>query len=101
MIEPAAAVLGAERATGAGLALLLQMGGLISVGLRASFRISTRSYDAGVPWPVPVFEAIRDRHPEPARETMAPLLSSTREFLERELAGPVHDGAEEPRTAAR
>jgi hypothetical protein len=54
MIEPAAAVLAAERATGAGLALLLQMGGLINVGLRASFRISTRSYDAGVPLPVPV-----------------------------------------------
>ena len=101
MIEPAAAALAAERATGAGLGPLLQMGGLISVGLRASFRISTRSYDAGVQLHGRAFEAIRDRHPELARETMAPLLSSTREFLERELAGPVHDAAEEPRTAAR
>jgi hypothetical protein len=32
---------------------------------------------------------------------MAQLLTSTREFLERELAGPVHDGSEEPWTAAR
>lgn len=101
MIEPAAAALAAERATGADLALLLQMGGLISVGLRASFRISTRSYDAGLALHGRVFEAIHDRHPELARETMAQLLSSTREFLERELAGPVHVAAEEPRTAAR
>ena len=81
--------------------LLLQMGGLISVGLRAGFRISTRSNDAGLPLHGRVFDAIRDRHPEQARETMAQLLSSTREFLERELAGSVHDGAKEPRKAAR
>jgi hypothetical protein len=48
-----------------------------------------------------VLDAIRDRHPEQARENMAQLLAGTREFLERELAGPVHDGAEETRTAAR
>jgi len=137
MIEPAAAALAAERATGADLALLeqayrameavdhgsdaaieadlrfyrailagshndllLQMGGLISVWLRASFRISTRSYDAGLPLHGRVFEAICDRHPELARENMAQLLSSKREFLERELAGPVHDRAEEAGTAA-
>jgi hypothetical protein len=32
---------------------------------------------------------------------MAVLLSSTREFLERELAGPVHDRVDETRPAAR
>ena len=32
---------------------------------------------------------------------MAQLLSSTREFLERELAGPAANGAEEPQTVAR
>jgi DNA-binding FadR family transcriptional regulator len=77
------------------------MGGLISVGLRASFRISTRSYDAGLPLHRRVLDAIRDRHPERARENMAQLLTGTREFLERELAGPVQDGAEEAGTAAR
>lgn len=138
MIEPAAAALAAERASGADLALLeqayrameavdhgsdaaidadlrfhrailagshndllLQMGGLISVGLLASFRISTRSYDAGLPLHKRVLGAIRDRHPEQARENMAQLLTGTREFLERELAGPVHEGVEEARTAAR
>jgi DNA-binding FadR family transcriptional regulator len=138
MIEPAAAALAAERATGADLAmleqaylvmeavdhgsdaaieadlhfhwailvgshndLLLQMGGLISVGLRASFRISTRSYDVGLPLHRRVLDAIRDRHPEQARENMAQLLTGTREFLDRELAGPVQDGAEEAGTAVR
>ena len=138
MIEPAAAALAAERATGAHLEaleqaylameavdhgsdaaidadlrfhrailagsrndLLLQMGGLISVGLLASFRISRRSYDAGLPLHKRVFEAIRNRHPEPARENMAVLLSSTREFLERELAGLGHDSADEVPAAAR
>lgn len=138
MIEPVAAALAAERATGADLAvleqtylvmeavdhasdaaidadlrfhrailagshndLLLQMGGLISVGLLASFRISSRSYDAGLPLHKRVLDAIRDRHAEQARENMAVLLSSTREFLERELAGPGHDGVKEARTAAR
>ena len=101
MIEPAAAALAAERATGAGLGPLLQMGGLISVGLRASFRISTRSYDAGVQLHGRAFEAIRDRHPEQARENMAQLLTGTGEFLERELAGPVREMAEEAGTAAR
>jgi len=77
------------------------MGGLISVGLLASFRISARSYDAGLPLHGRVFDAIRDRHAEQARENMAQLLSSTREILERELAGPVHGRAEEAGTAAR
>ena len=48
-----------------------------------------------------VLEAIRNRHPELARENMAVLLSSTREFLERELAGAGHDRADEVRAAAR
>ncbi|MGH8863617.1 MAG: hypothetical protein ACREVZ_03065 [Burkholderiales bacterium] len=77
------------------------MGGLISVGLLASFRISTRPYDSGLPLHGRVFDAIRDRHPEQARENMAQLLTGTREFLERELAGPVHKMAEEVGTAAR
>lgn len=76
-------------------------GGLISVGLLASFRISAWSYDAGLPLRERVLEAIRDRHPELARENMAVLLSSTREFLERELAGSVPDRVAEARTAAR
>lgn len=46
-----------------------------------------------------VLDAIRDHHPELARENMAVLLSSTREFLERELAGPVHDRVDEVRPA--
>ena len=68
------------------------MGGSISVGFLASFRISARSYDAGLPLHGGVFGAILDRHPEQARENMAQLLSSTREFLERELASPAHKG---------
>jgi DNA-binding FadR family transcriptional regulator len=48
-----------------------------------------------------VFDAILDRHPEQARENMAQLLTGTREFLKRELAGPVHKMAEEAGTAAR
>lgn len=32
---------------------------------------------------------------------MAQLAKGTREFLKRELAGPVHDGAEGARTATR
>jgi DNA-binding FadR family transcriptional regulator len=81
--------------------LQLQMGALISVGLLASFRISTRPYDAGLPLHGRVFDAIRDRHPEQARENMAQLLTGTGEFLERELAGPVREMAEEAGTAAR
>lgn len=86
MIEPAAAALAAVRATGADLALLEQ-------AYRTMEAVDHGS-DAAI-------EAIRDRHPEQARENMAQLLSSTRAFLERELAGPVHDGVEKPRTAAR
>ena len=48
-----------------------------------------------------VLEAIRNRQLELARENMAVLLSSTREFLDRELAGSVHDRADEARPAAR
>jgi DNA-binding FadR family transcriptional regulator len=81
--------------------LLLQMGGLISVGLLASFRRSTRPYTAGLPLHGRVFDAIRDRHSEQARENMAQLLTGTRQFLERELAGPVYEMAEEAGTAAR
>jgi DNA-binding FadR family transcriptional regulator len=50
---------------------LLQTGGLISVGLLESFRISTRSYDVGLPLHRRVLGAIRDRHAEQARENMA------------------------------
>jgi hypothetical protein len=32
---------------------------------------------------------------------MAQLISSTREFLKHELAGPAADGVEEPHTAVR
>lgn len=57
-------------------------------------------YDTGLPLHGRVFDAIRDHHPEQARENMAQLLTGTREFLEGELAGPVRDGADKPRTAA-
>lgn len=65
--------------------LLLQMAGLIGVGLATSFRISTRSYTVFLPLHRRVFEAIRDRRPAGARESMEELLSGTREFLGREL----------------
>lgn len=66
--------------------LLLQMGGVISVGLQTSFRISSRSYDVILPLHGLVFAAIRDRDPAAAREAMENLLLRTREFMERELA---------------
>jgi len=47
-----------------------------------------------------VIPQCRDRHPEQARENMAQLQSIPREYLERELAGPAADGAEEPQAAA-
>jgi GntR family transcriptional regulator, galactonate operon transcriptional repressor len=74
--------------------LLLQMGGLIGVGLLVSFRISSRSYPVSLPLHREVFEAIRDRRPEPARAIMERLLSGTRDFLEGELS------AEADRTSA-
>jgi len=48
-----------------------------------------------------VFDAFRDRHPEWARENMAPLVKGACEFLKRELAGPVNDGADGVPTATR
>jgi GntR family transcriptional regulator, galactonate operon transcriptional repressor len=66
--------------------LLLQMGGLIGVGLVVSFRISSNSYPVSLPLHRQVFEAIRDRLPERAHEIMEQLLSGTRDFLESELS---------------
>jgi GntR family transcriptional regulator, galactonate operon transcriptional repressor len=66
--------------------LLVQMGGIISVGLMTSFRIRPDSYRIFIPMHRQVFEAIRDRQPDQARAAMDHLLLSTREFLERELA---------------
>jgi DNA-binding FadR family transcriptional regulator len=66
--------------------LLVQMGGVIGVGLLTSFRISSRSFSVFLPMHRRVFEAIRDRRPDEARDAMDQMLQRTREFLERELA---------------
>jgi len=66
--------------------LLVQMGGVISVGLMTSFRIRPDSYRIFIPMHRLVFEAIRDRQPDKARAAMDRLLLETRQFLERELA---------------
>jgi GntR family galactonate operon transcriptional repressor len=65
--------------------LLAQMGGLIGVGLLASFRISSASYDVGLPLHRQVLDAIRARRPAQAREAMERLLLTTRELLDSEL----------------
>lgn len=65
--------------------LLVPMGGLISVGLLASFRISSRSYGVILPLHRHVYEAIRDHRPDAARAAMDELLVRTRDFLEAEL----------------
>ena len=69
--------------------LLLQMGNLIAAGLLTSFRISSRSYQIGLPLHAKVLDAIRARRPARAREAMEELLSRTRKFVERELADSV------------
>jgi len=68
-------------------ALILQMGGLIGVGLLVSFRISSRSFDAFLPQHKQVLDAIGSRDPKLARATMDHLLAATYNYLERELAG--------------
>jgi len=65
--------------------LLVQMGGVIAVGLLISFRISSHSYGVSLPKHLEVYEAIRRRDPDGARAAMERLLVGTREFLEREL----------------
>ena len=65
--------------------LVVQMGGVIGVGLLTSFRISPQSFDVFLPLHARVFEAIRDRKPEAARQAMDALLAETRAFLEGEL----------------
>ncbi len=66
--------------------LLVQMGGVIGVGLLVSFRISTGSYKAALGQHGAVLEAIRRHRPEQARQAMEALLSGTQALLERELA---------------
>jgi GntR family transcriptional regulator, galactonate operon transcriptional repressor len=66
--------------------LLVQMGGVIAVGLLVSFRISSHSYGHSLPRHGDVLEAIRRHAPDEARGAMERLLSGTREFLEAELA---------------
>ena len=67
--------------------LLVQMGGVIAVGLLVSFRISSHSYGHSLSKHGDVLEAIRRHAPDEARAAMERLLSGTREFLEAELAG--------------
>jgi DNA-binding FadR family transcriptional regulator len=71
--------------TGAHNELIVQMGGVIGVGLLTSFRISPQSFDVFLPLHRRVFEGIRDRKPDAARAAMDKLLSETRVFLEGEL----------------
>lgn len=68
-------------------ALILQMGGLLSVGLLVSFGISSRSFDAFLPQHRQVLDAIASRDPKLARATMDHLLAATYSYLKRELAG--------------
>jgi DNA-binding FadR family transcriptional regulator len=82
--------------------LLVQMGGVIGVGLLVSFRISTSSYKAALGQHGAVLDAIRRRRPEQAREAMEALLSGTQALLEREFAAAAPAAAEsEPLVLAR
>ena len=65
--------------------LVVQMGGIIGVGLLTSFRISPESFDVFLALHEHVFIAIRDRRPDAARAAMDELLRQTRIFLEGEL----------------
>ncbi|HEX2115999.1 MAG TPA: FadR/GntR family transcriptional regulator [Alphaproteobacteria bacterium] len=65
--------------------LVVQLGGVIGVGLLTSFRISPQSFDVFLPLHQHVFAAIRDRKPDAARKAMDALLTETRAFLEGEL----------------
>jgi GntR family galactonate operon transcriptional repressor len=70
-------------------ALILQMGGLIGVGLMVSFEISSRSFETFLPQHKQVLDAIASRDPKLARATMDHLLTATYGHLERELAGSI------------
>lgn len=65
--------------------LVLQMGGLIGVGLFVSFRIASQSYTVFLSQHRPVLDAIVARDPRAARGAMLSLLTQTRTFLENEL----------------
>lgn len=66
--------------------LMAQLGGVISVGLLISFRISSATYAVFLKRHGKVLDAIRARKPAKAREAMNALITETRVFLERELA---------------
>jgi GntR family transcriptional regulator, galactonate operon transcriptional repressor len=66
--------------------LVVQMGGIIGVGLLTSFRISPESFAVFLALHENVFRAIRDRRSDAARAAMDDLLTQTRIFLEGELA---------------
>jgi DNA-binding FadR family transcriptional regulator len=67
--------------------LMSQLGGVIGVGLLISFRLSSATYAVFLKRHGKVLDAIRDRKPAKAREAMNDLVTETRVFLERELAG--------------
>lgn len=76
--------------------LLMQMGGIIGVGLLVSFRIASESYGVSLLEHRYVLDAIRARQPDQAARAMEQLLANTRRFLEGELASP-----SSPSTSAR
>jgi GntR family galactonate operon transcriptional repressor len=67
--------------------LLVQMAGVIGVGLLTSFRMTSRSYEVFLPMHRQVLDPIAARRAAKARAAMEQLLVRTREFLERELTG--------------
>lgn len=73
--------------------LLLQMGNLIGVGLLTSYRISSEPYAAMLARHEDVYEAIRDRDPTRARQTMELLLRGTQEFLDTHVPARSKVGA--------
>jgi GntR family galactonate operon transcriptional repressor len=73
--------------------LLVQMGGVIGVGLLVSFRISSNSYQVALEQHGEVLGAIRRGQAEQARQAMEALLFGTQAFLERDLAGAAPIGA--------
>lgn len=68
-------------------ALLLQMGSLIGVGLRVSFRISSEPYTVFLGMHRDVAAAIGKRRPAQAHKAMDALIAGTRTFLEARMPG--------------
>ena len=65
--------------------LLLQMGNLIAVGLYIAHKISSESFVVFLPKHRAVYDAIKNRDPEAAHDSMQLLLSETREFMNEHI----------------